>query len=155
MAQPVQEMNPEIRFLKEHLSDSQEYTFSIIASFFRAQWIWVRHCERDTWELPAGHLEPGETAEMAAERELAEETGATEFQIEPVVSYQGKFQGKTVFGKIFLARIIQLGTLPPHEICEIRLFERMPAQLTYPDIQPAFFRYVLSWLDQSSGTPVS
>jgi len=27
------------------------------------------------WSLPKGHLEPGETAEQAAEREVAEETG--------------------------------------------------------------------------------
>jgi ADP-ribose pyrophosphatase len=30
----------------------------------------------ETWELPAGLLEPGEAAELAAERELLEETGA-------------------------------------------------------------------------------
>lgn len=31
--------------------------------------------DRDTWELPAGLIDPGETPEEAASRELAEETG--------------------------------------------------------------------------------
>lgn len=33
--------------------------------------------DRLTWSLPKGHLEPGETAEQAAVREVAEETGIT------------------------------------------------------------------------------
>jgi ADP-ribose pyrophosphatase YjhB (NUDIX family) len=38
-----------------------------------------RHDKRGklVWSLPKGHLEPGETAEEAAVREVAEETGIT------------------------------------------------------------------------------
>ena len=32
---------------------------------------------RGIWSLPGGHIEPGETARAAAERELGEETGVT------------------------------------------------------------------------------
>ena len=32
---------------------------------------------RGVWSLPGGHIEPGETARAAAERELAEETAVT------------------------------------------------------------------------------
>lgn len=38
------------------------------------------------WEIPAGVLEPGETPEACAARELQEETGATAERIEPLTS---------------------------------------------------------------------
>jgi len=37
----------------------------------------ARQPARGLWSLPGGHMEPGETAEKAAERELREETGVS------------------------------------------------------------------------------
>lgn len=36
---------------------------------------------RDSWSLPKGHLDPGETALQAAQREVAEESGITELRL--------------------------------------------------------------------------
>jgi 8-oxo-dGTP diphosphatase len=100
-------------------------------------------------------VEADETVETAAVRELTEETGAIDFQMDPVVSYEGSYQGKQVFGKIFYAKIKELGPLPAHEICETRLFDEMPLKLTYPGIQPHFFKQVLEWLDQQPCQPLN
>ncbi len=149
MASPVQPVNT-IRFFKPDEQTNVSYTFAIIVSRYREQWIWVKHRERNTWELPAGHLESGETPMEAARRELYEETGALEFTIDPVVSYEGTYQGKPVFGMIFLAEVYETGPLPDFEIAGTELFSEIPEPLTYPQIQPAFFRYVLEYLNTSN-----
>jgi len=136
---------PEIRFFDPSGQIPVPYTFAIIVSRYQDQWIWVKHKERDTWELPAGHVESGETPLQAAQRELFEETGALDFNISPVVSYEGIYNGNQVYGMIFLADILKLGPLPDFEIGEVGLFDGIPDNLTYPQIQPVFFGYSSRW----------
>lgn len=47
------------------------------AVIYQSQILMVRHVHdgRDYWTLPGGGIEPGETPEQAAEREVLEETG--------------------------------------------------------------------------------
>jgi len=44
----------------------------------------LRNARHGTWSFPKGHLEPGETPETAARREVAEETGIRDVEILPV-----------------------------------------------------------------------
>jgi len=41
----------------------------------------VKHKEQETWEFSRGHRKIGETCQIAAERELYEETGASAYTI--------------------------------------------------------------------------
>lgn len=54
--------------------------FAVIAARYNGKWIFCRHKQRDTWEIPGGHREPGENIAETAKRELHEETGAVEFE---------------------------------------------------------------------------
>lgn len=144
-------MKSEIRFFNPQEEEVHEYTFSIILARYKQSWIWVRHRDRQTWELPAGHIEPGESAMDAGHRELFEETGAIVYQLEPMVAYEGVLNGEKVFGQIFLANIEELGPLPEFEIAEIRLLDIAPPALTYPHIQPLFFNYGEKWFQERFG----
>lgn len=43
--------------------------------------------DADVWELPAGRLDPGETPEAGARRELVEEVGLRAGEMEPLVTF--------------------------------------------------------------------
>ena len=104
--------------------------------------MFCKHKERDTYEVPGGHRELGETILDTAKRELREESGAVEFDIKPVCAYSVK--GKTKvnerdedesFGMLFVADIFSFEELHC-EIEEILISDALVDNWTYPLIQP-------------------
>ena len=125
-------------------------SYSVVVSRFRKKWLFVRHRQRTTWEIPGGHIEPGETADEAASRELTEETGAQEFAIECVATYSVNKDGHTGYGRLYFAEVSQFGQLSPEsEIGEIIVAEELPENLTYPDIQPLLLERVIRYIQGS------
>lgn len=136
MSKPIVEFHAPFSIASEKLK------YSIVCSRYQNNWVFVRHRLRETWEMPAGHIEKGESALAAARRELYEETGATHFSLRTVFDYSCEWQGEIKSGRIFFASIQQLGKLPEHEIAEVKLFKVLPRDLTYPDIQNLVFERV-------------
>lgn len=126
----------------EHVDDTR-IAFAVIAARRDGHWLFCRHKDRQTWELPCGHREAGESIEQAARRELYEETGATQATLELLDVYSVTADGRTSYGALYLAEVEVLGNIPAvSEIAETRLFDLLPNKLTYPAIQPALFSRV-------------
>ena len=81
--------------------------FAVIISKTQNRYVFCKHKDRNTWEIPGGHREQGETIMDTARRELYEETGALNFE-----------------------------TQLHSEIEKIVITENLPERWTYPDIQP-------------------
>lgn len=112
--------------------------FAVCVARMNGKWLFCRHRDRETWECPGGHIEAGETALDAARRELYEETGAAEADVEPICLYSVSRNGEAEsFGLLCRAEVRRCGPLPAgSEIAETRLFDALPEQWTYPAIQP-------------------
>ena len=122
--------------------DDELLKFAVIISKTNGKWVFCKHRERDTYEVPGGHRESGEDILTAAKRELREETGAVDFDIKPVCIYSVK--GKTrvnenvddeSFGMLFIADIFSFEELHS-EIESILITEHLVDNWTYPLIQP-------------------
>lgn len=116
--------------------------FAVIIAKTNGKWVFCKHRERNTYEVPGGHRENGEDILTTARRELREETGAVDFTIKPICVYSVK--GKTrinesdddeSFGMLFLADIVSFEEIHS-EIERILITDELVDNWTYPLIQP-------------------
>ncbi|MTI46530.1 NUDIX hydrolase [Sporosalibacterium faouarense] len=134
----------EVKFYDDDTVREGKLKFAVIMAKYNQQWIMVRHRERNTWEIPGGHIEKNEKSKEAAARELKEETGALDFEIVPICIYSvSRDGGEESYGKLFYAKIFEIGKLPDSEICEIKLTDTITGDLTYPEIQPKLAKRVI------------
>lgn len=117
--------------------DDKLLKFAVIISKSNGKWVFCKHKERDTYEVPGGHRESGEQIDMTARRELQEETGAVDFTIEPVCVYSvtGKNRvndtGEEMFGMLYYAEINKFDDELDSEMEKVVLFDELPSEWTY------------------------
>lgn len=131
----------------------KQYRYVVILSACNGKILLIRHKERTTWETQGGHIEPGETPLQAAKRELYEESGATEYTIQPLCDYwAGDPQtGAGANGMVFTAQIQAIGKLPDSEMAEVQMFGLLPQNLTYPEITPVLFAKIGHYFYKKAG----
>lgn len=132
----------EVNFYDNDNVDDSLLKFAVIIAKTDGKWVFCKHRERDTHEVPGGHREDGEEILETAKRELKEETGAVMFDIKPICVYSVK--GKTrvnenlddeSFGMLYYADIVSFEELHS-EIEKILITDELVDNWTYPLIQP-------------------
>lgn len=125
--------------------DDSLLKFAVIISQSGGKWVFCKHKQRNTYEIPGGHREEGENILDTARRELYEETGALEFDISPICVYSvtapDNFDGVESFGMLYFADITKFENELHSEIEKIILTEDMPTEWTYPLIQPKLLEH--------------
>ncbi|MDE5983794.1 MAG: NUDIX domain-containing protein [Eubacterium sp.] len=131
----------QIRFYDE-VEDSL-LKFAVVISKTNGQFVFCKHKERDTYEVPGGHRELNENIFETAKRELNEETGAVDFDITPICVYsvmaEDNFDGEETFGMLYYADIRTFEEIHS-EIEKIIITDTLPQKWTYPLIQPELLK---------------
>ena len=120
------------------------YKFADIFAVYEGKWIFCRQKVRTTWENPGGYIDSGETPLEAAKRELFEETGAVDFDIEPLCDtwIYGEVDGVDISarGQTYFAKVHTLANLPEEwEMEQLCFVDTPPLNLTYPEYTRKMF----------------
>lgn len=109
----------------------------VCVSEYNEKWVYSKHKERKTWEIPGGHIEEGETWQEAAKREMYEETGAVDIEVEPICLYS-----ISTYGLLCYVKINKFEDIPNFEMEEIGFFDEEPENLTYQETHHLFLETV-------------
>lgn len=116
--------------------------FAVIISKTNGKWVFCKHKERNTYEVPGGHREENETILETAKRELQEETGALDFSLSPICVYsvtgknKVKETGEETYGMLFFANIKTFENELHSEMEKVLITDTLVENWTYPLIQP-------------------
>lgn len=116
--------------------------FAVIISKTNGKWVFCKHKERNTYEVPGGHREENETILETAKRELQEETGALDFSLSPICVYsvtgknKVKETGEETYGMLFFANIKTFENELHNEMEKVLITDTLVENWTYPLIQP-------------------
>lgn len=110
-----------------------EIEFVSCVAYQRDQILFCKWRDNDIWVIPGGRVDPGETAEETAHRELLEETGATLKNMEVLCYIHCFMYNLEYWGIAYFGEIEALGAPSDlNEVSEAKLFSEFPENLSDP-----------------------
>ena len=147
-----------VEYMKVHFYeavDDKLLKFAVVISKHSGKWVFCKHKERNTYEVPGGRREINESILETAKRELYEETGALQYDITPICVYSvtGKNRvnqtGEETYGMLFFADIQTFESALHSEMESVFFFDILPVAWTYPLIQPLLIAEYLRRLESA------
>ncbi|MEG0592049.1 MAG: NUDIX domain-containing protein [Coprobacillus sp.] len=114
--------------------------FAVIIAMYKGKYVFCKHKDRETYEIPGGHREAHEDIIETAKRELYEETGAILYSIKPICMYSVLEES---FGMLYYADIEEFELELHYEIENIIITNEFPIHWTYPTIQPQLIKHFI------------
>ena len=119
------------------------FSYVVIGSRYNGRWVFIRHRQRRSYEIPAGRINEHEDTDMAAGRELEEETGAKRYKIECIASYTILENNKLRAGRLYYALIEEMEEQwDDSEIEGVILSDHLPEISSFPYVQSVLFRFL-------------
>ena len=125
----------------EDIQDN-DVLYAVVVPRFNDKWVFVRHKESESWEIPSGKRKNHEDIFKTAEKMVIEKTGAKTYTISPICIYSVNRNSGVTYGLLCYSEIIEFGNTSGAESIEVKEFDEIPDNLTYPLIQPELFRKV-------------
>lgn len=125
-----------VKTMKISNTMEKKLKYVVICVYSKNKWLLSRHKKRNSWEIPGGHIEPGESVINAAKRELFEETGLKTKNLYPICDYYAEeSQNDYAYGRLFFCST-KKNLSPPkeYEMAETKLFSKIPSNLTHKEI---------------------
>lgn len=133
----------EIKFHPPDYYPDCGFTYVVIGARYRKQWVFIRHRQRRSYEIPAGHINENEDTDMAAGRELEEETGAARYTIECISTYTIMEDEELRAGRLYYADIEKIDEKwDDSEIEGVIFSDHLPEISSFTYVQTVLFRFL-------------
>lgn len=115
--------------------------YSAIMANENGKWLFVRHKDFETWEIPVGKREVRESPLECAKRELYEASGATLFHINEVCAYN--LEDSEKWGILYVATIVKRNAYLYRGMLEVVGMEDIPENIAYEVYRELYQKAVL------------